>query len=114
MTPDPEDDALLKELFQQTSPDLPDNGFSRRVMQALPSPVGPSPWLLGSLEGMAGLALALLVLALSSDSAATSEKALVWGRLLLSAFATPMVGLAMGSTLLSLAISYAFVRWQTH
>jgi len=113
LNPEPEEEALLRELFQKASPELPDNGFSGRVLRALPQSAAPSPWLLGSLEGAVGLLIALIVLLLRSDSGQLAQALLMTGRQLLEAFSAPLVSIALGTTCASLAASYLFVRWQT-
>jgi len=113
MNNEPEDEALLRELFEKASPELPDNGFSQRVLRALPRPLVPSPWLLGSLEGALGLLLALIVLLLCVDSGHLARTLLSTGEQFLEAFSSPLLSIALGTTCLSLASSYLFVRWQT-
>lgn len=115
-----DEDAALSALFREQAPALPDEGFSARVLAALPPPAVPSaspaperwPWFAYFGGGLAGAGFAVSHVASSTDLGAGFSE---FGRALASlagVFAEPWLGLAFTLCAISLFATVPFLPWQ--
>ena len=118
LNPDSREDDELKAFLQSHAPEpiLRDDGFSQRVLAALPSPRRRAPvspvyplwlWLAGGLTGV--LVAALKGASFEGLSVAADAFALP-GAELVHVLSDPWLGLALALTGVSLVVSFVFVR----
>jgi hypothetical protein len=106
------EDDRLKSLLQAHSPGLPDDGFSHRVMAALPRPrrrVSPHVWLY-LFGGVAGAVFAGLRGAAWSELTATTVEFESAFAPILAILSDPWLALAFTTTAVSLLVAYLITQ----
>ena len=111
LNPPPSEDDQLATLLRANSPAVPDDGFSARVLTALPPP-REARWtklqiIAGAVGALAGLGFALLKGASWSDGLEVAGRGIDACAVL---FSDPWFAFALGLTVMSLLIPYLLSR----
>jgi len=105
-----DEDASLAAMMHSRAPEISDDGFSARVLAALPPPrTAPArwPWVAYLGGGIAGAVFVAVRAALTRDAASQLANAL---GLILVTLADPWFELGLAIAALSLLIAFAFNR----
>ena len=112
----PDEDSPLLHHWHDRHPPLPDDGFSERVLAALPPAAPRYPtrvWLPVAAGAVAGLAAFGTHLPSAADWERASVVLTANLSPLLSVSSTPWLAAALGVTLGSLLVGYLTFRWST-
>ena len=111
-----DEDTALAALLRASAPAIPDDGFTARVMSALPPAPSPRttsarwPWLAGVAGGLAGAAVVAFQAATWSDFVSGTGALLQSLSIVVTACADPWLVLAATLCAFSLAMALAFIR----
>lgn len=109
-----DDDKRWAVLLGQAALEIPDDGFTNRVLTSLPPRPSRMPALLISAGLAAGVAIAWLGLSLHPEDRADFRALVDSTRLVASVLGSPQIVLGLAVAAFSLAISYLFIRQDAH